>query len=243
MSNPWEQDVAGTTSAPSDRIGIGWLLGAAIATILLWRLPFGDYLLYPFSILATWFHEMGHGLTAMFLGGNFRQLLLFPNGSGIAVHSGNLFLGPIGRALVAAGGPLGAPIAGALFILASRRRSSAQFALYLLAGVLFLSTLIWVRSIFGLIAVPLLGLAVLGIAGAASRWVQIFAIQFLGVQACVSSFHQVDYLFTRQAVIGGQAMLSDSGRIAEVLFLPYWFWGGLMAIASFLLLYQSLRLA
>ncbi|MEO1147177.1 MAG: M50 family metallopeptidase [Cyanobacteria bacterium J06638_22] len=243
MSNSWEQDLAGKTPANSNRIGIGWLIGAAIATIILWRIPFGGYLLYPFSILATWFHEMGHGLTAMFLGGNFRELLLFPNGSGVATHSGDLFLGSIGRALVAAGGPLGAPIAGALFILASRRRNLAQFALYFLAGALFLSTLFWVRSLFGLIAVPLLGLAVLGVATAASRWMQIFAIQFLGVQACISSFHQLDYLFTRQAIIGGQAMLSDSGRIAEVLFLPYWFWGGLIAIASCVLLYQSLRLA
>lgn len=243
MRNSWEQDRVGTVPAQRDRVGIGWLMGAAIATILLWRVPFGDYLLYPFSILATWFHEMGHGLTAVLLGGNFRQLLLFPNGSGVAVHSGVQFFGPIGRALVAAGGPLGAPLAGALFILASRRRHTAQFALYFLAGTLFLSTLLWVRSLFGLVAVPLLGLGVLIIASAASRWLQVFAIQFLGVQACISSFHQLDYLFTQQAVIGGRAMLSDSGRIADVLFLPYWFWGGLMAIASFLLLYQSLRIA
>lgn len=244
MSNPWDDDPLSTSSRPSrDSVGMGWLIGAAIATIVLWQFPIGNYILYPFSILATWFHEMGHGLTAMLLGGNFHQLQLFPNGSGVATHSGVRFFGPIGRALVAAGGPMGPPLAGAAFILASRSKATARWALLILGGVLILSAVVWVRSLFGLIAVPLLGLTVLAIASFGHRWLQIFSIQFLGVQACISTFHQVDYLFTRQAVIGGRAMLSDSGQIAQSLLLPYWFWGGLMAIASFLLLYQSLRLA
>jgi len=226
-----------------DSVGIGWLLSAAIVTVVLWRLPIGNYILYPFSILATWFHEMGHGLTAMLLGGNFKTLQLFADGSGFATHSGLRFLGPVGRALVAAGGPMGPPLAGSLFILASRSKSDTRFALLTLGGVLMLSTLVWVRSPFGLIAVPLLGLAVLAIVTFGHRWLQIFSIQLLGVQACISTFHQLDYLFTRQAVIGGRLMLSDSGQIAKSLILPYWFWGGLMAISSFLLLYQSLRIA
>jgi hypothetical protein len=88
-----------------------------------------------------------------------------------------------------------------------------------------------------------LGLLILAIALKAPHWVQGFAIQFLGVQACVSTFHQVDYLFTRMAVVGGRASLSDSGQIAQNLLLPYWFWGALMAIASLFLLVQSLRIA
>jgi len=244
MTNPWDDEpLSSPASRVHEAVGVGWLIGAAIATIVLWQLPFGNYVLYPFSILATWFHEMGHGLTAMLLGGNFQQLQLFSNGSGVATHSGVRFFGPLGRALVAAGGPLGPPLAGAAFILASRRKQTAKMALLVLGSVLIVSTVVWVRSLFGLVAVPLLGLAVLAIASFAPRWLQVFSIQLLGVQACISSFHQIDYLFTRQAVIGGRAMLSDSGQIAQNLLLPYWFWGALMAIASFLLLYQSLRLA
>jgi hypothetical protein len=93
-------------------MGISWLIGAAAVTLLLWQFSWGNYILYPFSILATWFHEMGHGLTALFLGGNFHKLVMLPNGSGYAVHSGSLFLGPIGRALVAAGDRWGQPWRG-----------------------------------------------------------------------------------------------------------------------------------
>jgi len=241
MADSWKDELGTGTS--SDRVGLIWLVAAAIATIVLWQFSFGNYVLYPFSILATWFHEMGHGLTAMLLGGNFEHLQIFPNSSGVAYHSGVRFFGPIGRSLVAAGGPLGPPLAGAAFILASRSRTSARYALFALGGMLILSTLIWVRSLFGLVAIPVMGLVVLAIATRSPRWMQIFAIQFLGVQACISTYHQLDYLFTGQAVIGGRLMVSDSGQIAQNLLLPYWFWGGLMAIASLLLLYGSLRMA
>lgn len=224
----------------SDRISLSWLIVAAIATIVLWQIPGGHYILYPFTILATWFHEMGHGLAAILLGGQFQQLQISPDGSGVAYHSGGLFLGPIGRAIVAAAGPMGPPLAGAALILSSRSFKTANLSLKILGSVLIISTLIWVRSLFGLIAVPLLGLIILAIALKSSRWIQEFAIQFLGVQACVSTYTQLDYLFSASA---GPGLHSDSAQIQLQLLLPYWFWGGLMAIASFVILVQSLRLA
>jgi hypothetical protein len=225
-----------------ERMGLTWLMAAAIATVVLWQVPGGDYILYPFTILATWFHEIAHGLMAMLLGGEFRQLLIFPNGSGVAIYSysGGFFLGSIGRALVAAAGPMGPPIAGAILILASRSFKTASWSLKILGGFLLLSTAIWVRSLFGLVAIPLLGLIILGIGFKAPRWVQGFAIQFLGVQACISTYHQLNYLFSHSA---GSLGLSDTAQIQQELFLPYWFWGALMAIASGLLLVQSLRIA
>jgi hypothetical protein len=70
-----------------------------------------------------------------------------------------------------------------------------------------------------------------------------FVLQFLGVQACVSTYHQVDYLFMEGAVINGRLILSDSSQIAQSLFLPYWFWGGVMAVFSLAVLISSLQLA
>ena len=226
--------------AAVDRMGLTWLIAAAIATIVLWQLSAGDYILYPFTILATWFHEMSHGLMALVLGGQFRKLEIFGDGSGVASYAMSLSLAPIGPALVAAAGPMGPPIAGSALILASRSFKTATLSLKILGGFLLLSTLIWVRSLFGLIAIPLLGLIILAIAFKAPRWLQGFAIQFLGVQACVSTYHQLDYLFSYSA---GPLGLSDTAQIQQRLLLPYWFWGGLMAIASLVILVQSLRIA
>jgi hypothetical protein len=223
-----------------ERMGLTWLVGAAIATAILWQIPGGNYILYPFTILATWFHEMGHGLMAVLLGGQFQKLQIFSNGSGIATYAVRTSLGSIGPGLVAAAGPMGPPLAGAALILASRSFTAASLSLKILGGFLLLSTLIWVRSWFGLVAIPLLGLIILGIALKAPRWMQGVAIQFLGVQACVSTYHQLDYLFSYTA---GSFGLSDTAQMQKYLLLPYWFWGGLMAIASVIILAQSLRVA
>ncbi len=242
-SNKQHQPLLANEAPPEvERMGLTWLIIAAIATIILWQVPIGEYILYPFTILATWFHEMSHGLMALVLGGNFQQLLIFPNGSGVAYYSysGSLLLGPLGRALVAAAGPMGPPIAGAALILASRSFNTASWSLKILGGFLLLSTAIWVRSLFGLVAIPLLGLIILGIGLKAPRWIQGFAVQFLGVQACVSTYHQLDYLFSYSA---GPLGISDTAQMQQQLLLPYWFWGALMAIASLIILIQSLRLA
>ncbi|MBH8556401.1 M50 family metallopeptidase [Nostocaceae cyanobacterium CENA357] len=223
-----------------ERMGLTWLTGAAIATILLWQVPGGDYILYPFTILATWFHEMGHGLMALILGGQFQKLQIFSSGSGVATYGISRSWGTIGPALVAAAGPMGPPLAGAALILASRSFKAASLSLKILGSFLLLSTVIWVRSLFGLVAIPLLGLIILGISLKAPRWMQGFAIQFLGVQACISTYHQLNYLFSYSA---GPLGLSDTGQMQQYLFLPYWFWGGLMAIASLVILVQSLRIA
>lgn len=219
------------------------LTAAAVLTIVFWRMPGGGYIVYPFTILATWFHEMGHGLSALMIGGRFDQLLLFPSGSGVAVYSGRLWGGDLGRALVAGGGPIGPPLVGAFFIAAGRYPRTARTSLILLALILGASVLLWIRTLFGMIAVSALGAATLLTALKASPGGCALAIQLLGVQACISVFLQVDYLFTRHAVIGGRPMLSDTGQIADSLFFPYWFWGALLAGTSFFMLAAGLRFA
>lgn len=233
-----------STHSRQSRMAFIGLIVAALCTIVLWQVPWGNYILYPFTILATWFHEMAHGLSAMLLGGIFQELKLLPNGSGVAMYSYNrLFLGDIGLAIVAASGPLGPAIAGAIFILAGRYYQTAHWCLLLLSFMLFVSALIWVKAGFGWVAVGTWGTAVLLIAVFTPGWAQSFAIQFLGVQACVSVYRQLDYLFMHSATIDGQKMLSDTGQMAEYLILPHWFWGATLAVLSLLMLILSLRLA
>jgi hypothetical protein len=222
------------------RQAIRWLLVSAVLTVFLWQIPFGNYLLYPFTILSTWFHEMGHGLSALVLGGRFHQLLIFANGSGIATHSGGFFFS---RPFVAAGGLLGPPLAGAFFILAGARSRLSRWVLAALAAALLLSTLIWVRTVFGWVMLPLLGLVLLLLARQASDGLSQMAVQFLGVQACIGTFRQLDYLFMNRIQISGRVMYSDTGQIAQSLWLPYWVWGGLIAGVSCLLLLTSIQLA
>ncbi|MFM8007422.1 MAG: M50 family metallopeptidase, partial [Dolichospermum sp.] len=107
------------TPTEVEKMGLTWLVAAGIVTAFLWQIPIGNYILYPFSILATWFHEMGHGLMALILGGQFQKLEIFGNGSGVAHYTLSNRWGYLGIGLVAAAGPMGPPLAGAGLILAS----------------------------------------------------------------------------------------------------------------------------
>lgn len=223
-----------------DRMRLLGLIGAAIATIALWQVPGGNYILYPFTILATWFHEMAHGLMAFLLGGKFDRLIIFPNGSGIAYYSGPLFLEPISTVLVAATGPMGPPLAGAGLIVASRNPKASSMILKFFGIFMIFSALVWIRSLFGFVAIFVMGSYMLGMSFVRSEGLRNFAVQFLGVQACVATYVQIDYLFSYSA---GPLGISDTGRIQQIILLPYWFWGAIIAAGSIFILVTSLRFA
>jgi hypothetical protein len=231
------------SSDVSKTVSLTWLIGSGIITIILWQFWWGNYLLYPFTILATWFHEMGHGLTAMLLGGNFEKLLIYSNGSGLAYPSGNIWFGRLGLALISAGGLLAPPIVGSWLIISSRNYKGSHYTLMFLGSILLLSVLFWVRSIFGIVAIIFWGLGILWVSLNTSKEIQGFAVQFLGVQASISSFHQINYMFMNKGVINGQQFVSDTGQIAQQLFLPHWFWAFLIIAITFGLLYCAFHIA
>ena len=72
----------------------------------------GTHALMPFSLLATWYHEMAHGLMAMLLGANFDQLVIYSNGSGFAQYSTDSQMWGISSALIAAAGLIVILLAG-----------------------------------------------------------------------------------------------------------------------------------
>lgn len=222
---------------------IALLAGIAVVSILLWQTRIGSLLLYPFTILATWFHEMGHGIAAMLAGRGFDRLLIFADGSGVALSLRPADGYGVVDALVAASGPLGPAVAGALLIVSSRSATATRNALAVLGAALVLSTLIWVRTLTGWLILPALGIAIALLALRGSRSLQGFAIQLIGVQACIGAWQQFDYLFSPGGAVGGQVQRSDTGAIADVLLLPYWFWGAAISAAILALLWWSFRLA
>lgn len=222
---------------------VGRLILAGVIVTSVPHLPLGNFAIYPFTILTTWFHEMGHGLAALALGWDFERLVILPDGSGIAESYPDDGGSRIGRAIVSAGGPLGPSVIGALLILATRRHSHWKPALLGLAGAILLSVLIWVRSAVGLVVLPLVALALVALALRGKAGLQRFGLQFLGIMAALSMFRDWDYLFSYDAVIGGQAMLSDTGAMQDALLLPYWAWAIVIIGLSALMLGASLKYA
>lgn len=201
-----------------------WLALFVAVTIALWHSPFA-IVLYPFTLLATWFHEMGHGLAGMMVGADFVSLVILPDGSGYTTSMRSTEFSPAAAAFVSAGGPLGPAIAGGALIIASRWRKGSVWALVMLAAALLVSTLVVVDGLTGWIVLPALALVLLWFARFASVQHRQLALKFCGIQGCISTYVSLDYLFSRGGVMVAGAQYSDTEQMARALFLPYWFWG------------------
>ena len=207
---------------PTERARLVLLVSVAL-TVALYIVPYGQYLAYPLMLLSTLAHEMGHGVAALLVGGSFHRFEMWPDGSGVAVWSGNV--GPLSRAMVAAGGLVGPAVAAAAGFAVGRTVRGARGALTGLAAVMFLALLLVVRNLFGVIFV---GVVLFGCAFAARKAtgeVAQLLLIFLAVQLALSVFSRGDYLFTPVAETGAGTMPSDVGQMANALLFPYWFWG------------------
>jgi hypothetical protein len=227
------------TIDPSTLVRAFWI--ATLLTLAAYVIPQGRYLIYPFALLATWAHEMGHGLAALVAGGRFDRLELFADLGGVAYHRvpAVWYAAP----LTAAGGLLGPAFAGGVTIVAGSRLALARWVCASFAALLLLSLVLWVRNPFGIVVVAALGVVYLGIALYAPLKVRIFVVQLTGIQLCLSALAHLDYLFTPGFERGGEFFRSDTQAIADALFLPYWFWGGVIAGLSLLILVASFWLA
>ncbi len=218
----------GIASSKSARVAL-WT-GAAVS-LGLSLIPFGDTIGYPLVLISTVAHELGHGITALFLGGTLEQIVVYRTAGGVTNYS----IVPGWRvAIVAAGGLIGPSVTAALCFRFARTPFGAKaiacfFALVLVWVVLFVgasnphavSTIDrWFAPAFmSLLAVFLVGLVLRG-----NETFCQFAVIFLAIQLAVSVFTRADYLFTR-SVNGRPNSASDVEQIAQQLFLPYWFWG------------------
>ncbi|MES1243747.1 MAG: M50 family metallopeptidase [Acidobacteriota bacterium] len=200
------------------------LILSAVATLVLYNLPFlGNILARPLVLLSTVAHEMGHGLSALFLGGRFLRFAMWANGSGLAEIDLTGF-GRIRQALTLAGGLVGPAVAAAVCFFLGRSGQGARACLVGLGVVLLVVEILLVRNLFGFVFVGLLVAACFLAARLPPDRAQLVVI-FVGVQLALAVFSRADYLFTRGVVNPSGTYPSDVMQMQHALFLPYWFWG------------------
>lgn len=198
---------------------------------------------YPFVLLGTWFHEMGHGLMALLVGGSFEYLEIYENGGGVAYYTvGNSYLPTsIANAFVASGGLFGPVSTGAILIVSAKYNRSSMIILRLLIALIIVSLLFWVRSFWGISVMSGYAVLLIGITFFKSRKLEVITILFLGVQSVLSTYLQLDYLFTKQFERNGVVQISDTQAIANNTFGTYWLWAIGIALLSGYILWKSIR--
>lgn len=235
---------------PTDRLELRTLAFALLASLLLWNLPFGGVLLYPFKLLATWLHELSHGLAMILTGTGFDHVQIYRDSSGLAY--GGSEVGEVGRAVIAAAGYMGTPLWGALLLVVTPNARMARWALLLFAALLVGSALTVIDmpdgDPFGPWAVGAIGAACAAAALAVpARW-RLAIAHFIAAQSCVNSILDIRVLFRPSQVVGGQITgASDAHNMAAATFgttAPWavWTWAIVWLVWSLGVLYIALRL-
>src|SRR5437868_10266450 len=97
------------------------LLLATVITLVLWFLPYAEYLVYPVRLFVTFIHESSHALVAVLTGGSVQSLTIASDGSGLTYSAPAGFFGGV---LTSSAGYLGTTIAGVLMLYLIRKRFS-----------------------------------------------------------------------------------------------------------------------
>jgi hypothetical protein len=218
------------------------LVIALLASLILWNLPFGGLVLYPFKLLATWLHEMSHGMVMLLTGAGFSHLEIFRDTSGIAFAERGV--GGAGRAAIASAGYMGAALLGAALLVLGQTGPRARRILLGFSIALAVSLLFWVRNDFGMGAVSLGALACLVMARFSGEAVALLVVNFVAAQACVNAVLDIRVLFRPQLVINGEVVgVSDAHNMAAASFGSHWLWAGVWLGWSFVCFYVALRVA
>jgi len=214
-----------------------WALIVSVGlTAALYMIPRLEMLAYPFRMIGTAVHEMGHGVAALLVGGGWDRFTMYSDGSGQAqVYA------PSGwpDAFVSAGGLVGPAVIGAIFLVLGRRPNVARWCLGAAGAFYAIACVVWVRSGFGWLIVGGLAVACLGIALRTRAQTAQLALVFLSTQLALSAYSDLDYMFSKTAsgeMNGGAVQPSDAAQMAHELGGTYWMWGTVVAAFSALVL-------
>jgi hypothetical protein len=209
-----------------------WLWLSAAVCLVVSLTPWGDLLLYPFTLFTTWVHECGHAVMVVLAGGSVSSITIQPDTSGLTQSM--MPVGRIARGLVASAGYLGSSVVGCLLVAATRVEKRARPILWAIGAFMLFTLVFWIRNAFGALvvlgwAVTLLALARKG-TGRAPR----FFLSVLAVQVALNAVYHIRVLF----LVNGP---SDADTMSRLFLAPAWFWASAWMTLSILMLAWTMR--
>jgi Peptidase M50B-like len=228
------------------------LLVAAGISIVLWFIPFAEFLTYPFRIFVTFIHEGGHAIAALLTGNSVQSLSVAMNASGETYTSNG---GTWSQMLVASAGYLGAMTFGALLLVLIRRTVAARLVLLGSAVVILALTMIFgvFKPIvaggwsslggipFTLFAGIALAVGLFVVARFAGARVATFVVSLLAVQCVLNALLDLKTVFFMSSPFA-PAVPSDAVNMAHATGVPALVWAIIWIVAAFGILSIALRL-
>jgi len=233
-----------------------WLLLAATAvTILLWFIPYGEYIVYPIRLFVTFIHESSHALIAVLTGGSVQSLTISADTSGLTYSAPS---GWFGGLLTSSAGYIGTTVFGVAMLYLIRKNFSPNkilTALGIFVGTMlivftvvspvfnFLSLQVAYSSVlFTIISGGVLaaGLVALGIY--ANVRVASFALAFLAIQCLFNAVtDQMTLLLINSPFVGAE-IANDAANMQNATHLPALLWVLIWIGISIVMISFGLRL-
>jgi hypothetical protein len=229
-----------------DRIELRTLAVALLVSLVLWNVPFGGLVLYPFKLLATWLHELSHGLAMMITGAGFERVLIYRDTSGLAFPTWKI--DDIGQSFIAAAGYMGTPLWGAVLLVITPTPRAARWALVVMAVLMAVSAVTVVDNDFGKWAVLAMSGVVVVCGFLPGRW-RLMVAHFIAAQSCVNALLDIRVLLRPQQVVNGMnTRLSDAHAMADATFgttatWAVWTWAITWLVWSLVCLFVAIRLS
>jgi len=209
------------------------LLIATAISVVLWFIPFAEFLTYPFRIFVTFIHEGGHALAALLTGNSVASLSVAVNASGETYTTNG---GLISQIFISSAGYLGAMAFGALLLILIRKAVAARmvlvgsaiyvFALTMIFGLI--KPLFWLSGLSGipftLLAGIIISVGLFLIARFASAKVAAFFVSFLAVQCVLNALFDLKTVFFLSSPLNGMTVHTDAQNMAQFTGIPAIFW-------------------
>ena len=208
------------------------LLIAATISVLLWFIPFAEFLTYPFRIFVTFIHEGGHALAALLTGNSVASLSVAMNGSGETYTTQG---GLISQVVVSSAGYLGSMAFGGLLLVLIRKAIAARLVLLGCAIFVFTLTMIyglfkplfsissWSGIPFTLFAGTAIAVGLVLIARFATAKVAAFFTSFLAVQCVLNALFDLKTVFFLSNPFAS-SVPTDAVNMANATGIPALFW-------------------
>jgi hypothetical protein len=211
------------------------LIGLALLSVVLARLPLLSLLVYPFKLFNTFIHEMSHALAALLTGGRVDRFEIYHDGSGVALVRGGWTW------IVASAGYLGSALVGGLLLLLTARGVAPRTVLLALGVILAIMCLLFVRNPFGIVTGLLLVAALIAAATRLEpRWSGGLLL-FLTVQMCLKALDSLWDLLRISSSLRDRA--TDAQIMQQATGVPSLVWALLWSAVALLILWQSVRMA
>lgn len=175
----------------------------------------------PLEILVVFFHESAHALMTVITGGEVVSMqVTIERGGEVLSAGGNRFL-------TLSAGYLGSLLIGAGLLIAGMRSRHDQIILSVVAALMALATVLFMRNLFGLAYGLGMALTLLGIARFLPPIASDYALRLIGV---MSLMYVPRDIFSD--TIERSHLRSDARMLAEEFGGGTWLWGGLWLILS-----------